>query len=89
MEGGSKHKDIVSTMLNQAKTAVGMAARRVGRSLDGMGAALETHPFTEKCKKSGDREGWEGRETKRETHRDASGCYSGAAFLFFAVSTSL
>ncbi|CAM9922180.1 unnamed protein product [Ectocarpus sp. 4 AP-2014] len=38
----------MATMLNQAKTAVGMAARRVGRSLDGMGAALETHPYTEK-----------------------------------------
>lgn len=38
-------------MLQQAKSAVGVAARRLGRSLDGIGAALETHPYTEKCKR--------------------------------------
>lgn len=38
-------------MLQQAKSAVGVAVRRLGRSLDGIGAALETHPYTEKCKR--------------------------------------
>ena len=48
-------------MLQQAKSAVGVAARRLGRSLDGIGAALETHPYTEKCKrKERDREIEEG-----------------------------
>lgn len=43
-------------MLQQAKSAVGVAARRLGRSLDGIGAALETHPYTEKCKRERDNE---------------------------------
>ncbi|CAM9306913.1 unnamed protein product [Pylaiella littoralis] len=34
-------------MLQQAKSVVGSAARRLGRGLDGIGAALETHPYTE------------------------------------------
>lgn len=53
----------VATMLQQAKSAVGVAARRLGRSLDGMGAALETHPYTEKCKR-------ERATTHRERERD-------------------
>lgn len=39
------------TMLQQARSAAGAAARRLGRSLDGMGAALETHPYHEQCKR--------------------------------------
>jgi len=44
----------IAKMLQQAKSALGVAARRLGRSLDGMGAALETHPYTEKCKSTGE-----------------------------------
>lgn len=52
-------------MLQQAKSVVGVAARRLGRSLDGIGAALETHPYTEKCKREtteGERERIEERQ---------------------------
>lgn len=35
------------SMLQQARSAVGAAARTLGRSLDGIGVALETHPYHE------------------------------------------
>lgn len=37
-------------MLQQARSAVGAAARTLGRSLDGIGVALETHPYHEQRK---------------------------------------
>lgn len=43
----------IETMLQQAKSVVGSAARRLGRGLDGIGAALETHPYTEQREKQG------------------------------------
>lgn len=46
----------IDNMLQQARSALGVAARSLGRSLDGMGAALETHPYTEKCKSATERD---------------------------------
>lgn len=42
---------LMAAMMQQAKSAVGMAARRLGRTIDGIGAVLETHPYTEKCER--------------------------------------
>lgn len=36
-------------MLQAARSAVGNVARQIGRGLDGLGAALEPHPYYEQC----------------------------------------
>lgn len=36
-------------MFQAARSAVGTVARQIGRGLDGLGAALEPHPYYEQC----------------------------------------
>lgn len=39
----------MAAILQQARAGVGAVARQIGRGLDKVGAALETHPYQEQC----------------------------------------
>lgn len=43
----------MAAVLQQARAGVGAVARQIGRGIDKVGAALETHPYQEKCESVG------------------------------------